>query len=1830
MEQEQPNGTPVNIRNHKLRWIVGLLAATAVALIGATPASALTERPLPASDYTTHALCGAPAPGHASCFAVRLVPQTAAARAHSTPIGLTVHHTVEPASAADGAYGLRPQDLHGAYSLPTSAPVAQTVAIVDAFDDPTVEEDLSPYSQEFGLPTCTHADGCFTKVNQAGEESHYPQFQSGWAGEIALDVETVHAVCQSCHIILVEATNSSAAALEVAENRAVSMGATEVSDSFGGPEPAGEGSAFNHPGTVITASTGDDGYLNWSSSTSGYAGHPNFPASSPDVVAVGGTRLTLNGGSRTGETVWNDGSTLGGGHGAGGGGCSEHPNAQSWQQAVADWAEVGCGEKRAAADVAADADPYSGVAVYRAGSWSTVGGTSLASPIVAATFALAGGSGGVAYPTRTLYGHLGSSALHDVTSGSNGECAKAFDEVGKSAGCTVAEEEQDCQAKLICRAATGYDGPTGVGTPAGLAAFAPPVPSVSSVSPSEGDLGTEVTVEGEHLKGVSSVEFDGVPATHVVEVSATKLTAFAPGHAPGPVDVTVTTGGGTSPTSSADHFTYRPAPAIAAVTPARGPTTGGTEVTITGERLDGVASVSFDGVPATGLTQVSSTEVKVTSPAHPAGEVDVTVEAHGEAGEATSLDRFTYVEPPAVTAVEPRSGTVAGGTEVTIKGAHLAEASAVHFDAAAATDVVEVSASELTATTPAHAEGTVDVTVTTPSGTTAISSVDEFEYVRLPVVEGVAPAEGPIAGGTSVSITGHDLGGASAVTFGGTAATSFTVSSDGEISATAPAHAEGRVDVSVTTPAGTSNLEPADGFTYVAAPGNISPPAISGYPMEGRTLSASDGAWTHAPTSFTYKWLRCDSSGSNCVEIAGATAQTYQPAAADVGSTIEVEVTAHNTGGQGTATSAATNAVVARTSRQFTWSGATPRTSGPTADDWSIGSNWEGGVAPSEALNIGTLTLPSLAGDSDCEVSPRVDVCYQSHDDIAGVEVEKMVVADHYPYVLYGESFTLGAGGLEALSGGTDGEGYAPSFRMPIALGADQQWTVEGTGRGSPGVGGLEFQAPISGESHSLGVDFGEEAVMVMAGSPDSEVGPVTISGANPAKTGSEAIENGLLGIGSEAGEEPQLNATDGNPVHLKDVAMLGHGITGPLTIEGGGLDVGDPAPEEGEPYGKLQVDGTVSLDSATETSFVYGEGATAGTTYTQLEAGGNVDLGGARLSLISDIVSYPKCAEVPAGSELELVRTSGNVEGTFAGVPNGTLLDSCTYADSPVMKILYNQHSVVAKSLGPIPYSFSFSAPYTSGVEREGQTLTAHTGYWGNSPTSYDYQWLRCDSAGNGCAAIAGASSDEYALTSDDAGHRIEAEVTAHNSHGSGSATTSPTGVIATAPEPVNTVLPTISGAAAEGDALTAHVGSWENSPTSYTYQWLRCDSGGANCAAISGQVGTVYFLAAADVGHTIRLEVVGENVYGSTSATSAPTAEVTPPVPAVLSEGPGVVGTAAVGETVVANHGQWTHSPGSYSYKWLRCGSGGAGCSVIAGASEQLYPVVTADVGHTLEVEVTAHNGTAAGTATSPPSAVVTPSSPPADTSPPTISGGTTEGESLNADPGSWERAGAFAYEWLRCDSAGANCVPVAGAAGSSYTLTSADVGRRIEVRVSTSGPGGSASATSAATAVVSAQQSAGGGGGGSGGGSGGGGTGGSGGGSGGGAGGSGAGGGGTGGGGPTVTSGTAVVAAKAPVKRGIAAVALHCTGTGPCSGTLLLQVAATAKHHTNRRAGHGKPLTIGRASFSIAAGGETTVSVHLTGKGGALLRKAGKKGLHVQLAGTGLAPGQLKLVG
>ncbi|MEV0093796.1 carboxypeptidase regulatory-like domain-containing protein [Streptomyces sp. NPDC050738] len=319
--------------------------------------------------------------------------------------------------------GLGPADLQAAYDLPSaSAGGGQTVAIVDAYDNPSAEAELATYRTQFGLPACTTANGCFSKIDQRGGTS-YPAANSGWAGEIALDLQMVSAVCPNCKILLVEADSASMANLGTAVNQAVAKGAKFVSNSYGGAETSNESSYdtayFNHPGVAITASTGDDGY------------GVSYPAASPYVTAVGGTSLTKDTTATRGwsESVW----------AGAGSGCSAYETKPTVQS------DSGC-PRRAVADVSAVADPNTGVAVYNAGAWHVYGGTSASAPIIASVYALAGTPAAGSSPMSFPYARTGD--LNDVTTGTNGSCGT-----------------------YLCQGATGYDGPTGLGTPKGVGAF---------------------------------------------------------------------------------------------------------------------------------------------------------------------------------------------------------------------------------------------------------------------------------------------------------------------------------------------------------------------------------------------------------------------------------------------------------------------------------------------------------------------------------------------------------------------------------------------------------------------------------------------------------------------------------------------------------------------------------------------------------------------------------------------------------------------------------------------------------------------------------------------------------------------------------------------------------------------------------------------------------------------------------------------------------------------------------------------------------------------------------------------------------------------------------------------------------------------------------------------------------------------------------------------------------------------------------------------------------------------------------------------------------------
>ncbi|MGD0190786.1 MAG: S8 family serine peptidase [Rhizomicrobium sp.] len=318
--------------------------------------------------------------------------------------------------------GFSPANLLSAYKIPANAGAPSTIiAIVDAYGYPNAESDLAVYRSQWGLPACTTQNGCFGKFNEKGKMKKYPATNGDWDVEQALDLDMASAMCPNCTLYLVEAKTSSFKNLGTAVDTAATLGAHVISNSYCGVESAGVtkfAKYYDHSGVAITAANGDDGY----------AAGVCAPADFNTVIAVGGTALTTANNTRGwSETVWN----------GTGSGCSAYISKPVWQT------DPSC-STRMVGDTSAVASPSTPVAIYINGEWGTVGGTSVATPLVGGIF---GANGGAVNAASTIYAN--TDDLFDVTTGNNGSCSVAY----------------------FCNAEVGYDGPTGWGTPNGLGAY---------------------------------------------------------------------------------------------------------------------------------------------------------------------------------------------------------------------------------------------------------------------------------------------------------------------------------------------------------------------------------------------------------------------------------------------------------------------------------------------------------------------------------------------------------------------------------------------------------------------------------------------------------------------------------------------------------------------------------------------------------------------------------------------------------------------------------------------------------------------------------------------------------------------------------------------------------------------------------------------------------------------------------------------------------------------------------------------------------------------------------------------------------------------------------------------------------------------------------------------------------------------------------------------------------------------------------------------------------------------------------------------------------------
>ncbi|WP_035797341.1 S53 family peptidase [Kitasatospora mediocidica] len=575
---------------------VPAFALTAMGLLAFAAPAAQAAGATSASPVSVKHVCAAPThPGQMACLALARtdIKEPMVLAPNATPSG----------------YG--PSDLQSAYKLPANGGAGATIGIVDAQDDPNAESDLAAYRSQYGLPACTTANGCFKKVDQNGGTS-YPTGDTGWAGEISLDLDMVSAAAPNAHILLVEATSANMSDLGTSVNTAVSLGAKYVSNSYGGSEDStdtsSDSSYFNHPGVAITVSAGDSAY------------GAEYPASSQYVTSVGGTALTRNSSARGwGETVWSTSSSEGTGSG-----CSAYDPKPSWQT------DTGC-SKRTVSDVSAVADPATGVAVYQTyggSGWAVYGGTSASSPIIASVYADAGTPGSGDYPAKYPYQH--TTALNDVTSGNNGSCSPSY----------------------LCTAGTGYDGPTGLGTPNGTAAFAAGTSTGNTVTvTSPGNQSTttgssvSLQVNGSDSAGGQTLTYSATGLPTGLSISSSGLisgTASAAGTYNVTVKATDTTGANGSASFTWTVSGGTGGNTVTVTSPGNQSTTTGSSVSLQVNGSDSAGgqtlTYSATGLP-TGLSISSSGLISGT--ASTAGTYNVTVKATDTTG-ANGSASFTW------------------------------------------------------------------------------------------------------------------------------------------------------------------------------------------------------------------------------------------------------------------------------------------------------------------------------------------------------------------------------------------------------------------------------------------------------------------------------------------------------------------------------------------------------------------------------------------------------------------------------------------------------------------------------------------------------------------------------------------------------------------------------------------------------------------------------------------------------------------------------------------------------------------------------------------------------------------------------------------------------------------------------------------------------------------------------------------------------------------------------------------------------------------------------------------------------------------------------------
>ena len=1664
---------------------------------------------VPLSQVTAVNVCGAPEPGHAACAAQELVLRSSHRLVHPhvrphptfTQVFPRHHPAAGPAAAPQGSMSSTPASAPGAGTpaylqqaydltyLSQTAGAGDTVAIVDSGDDINAQLDLATYRSTYGLPPCTAGNGCFAKVNESGAASPLPTpAGSDWESEISLDLDAVSALCPNCHILLVETNSSSITDLDAGIAAAISLGANQVSNSWAGTASGPVGvSAFS--GAAIIAATGDHGYPG--------AGVDNYPAAFPGVTAAGGTTLSgAAGGTSTRgytESAWAlNSSGIGWG---GGSGCDTHEPKPAYQ------ADSGC-TGRSYADVSADANPDTGLRVYDSGNggWFVVGGTSLATPLIAAFEALTGVNGATAQ-----WAYTDSALLNDPVAGSTGSCAAGI--------------------AYICNAGTGYDGPTGIGSISG--AIVPGAPGIGGPAIGDGATNSYAQTVGTTTASADRRRLPQRPGHHLL-LAVRHLDRLRPADrrrcTPGrarrrstaqaslsgltPVSPTTTAWWRTNSDGTDYGYDYtmatvdgqqRRAGQQQSLPRLSGQALQGQTVTTsTGSwsptptcyayqwrrSTDGGATwTNIAGATASGYTvatgDLAARSRPWSAPPTPTGPPPPTPP---RSPSAPARPRSRPGPPSRATPTRARSSARVStwnpaGASYTYQWQSSSDGGSTWTNLSGATS----SAYTLTSTDLGHLVR-IAVTAVNAYGTVTASSAGIGPVLNnapinsaLPALTGTPQRTGQLST-TAGTWTGlgdiityqwqRSADGSTWTSINGATASVYTAQFADEGDAV-------RALVTATNASGVTSAPTAP--TQIVAPfppANTAAPVITGVAERGVTLNTSLGTWTGPDNIYAYQWQR--DAGEGYVNISGATAATYTLVSDDEGATVRVLVTASDPDGTITQTSVATapvtDAIPVNTAvpvingtiqRGFTLTSAVGTWAGIGN---SYAYQWQRSPDGATWTNIPAATTATyVVSQGDESDRLRVMVTATNPDGTASTPSAATILIPATPPVAT----------------------TAPSFtgiaqRGNVLTGSQGTWSAVGnayTYQWQRSPDGTTWTAIAGATSLTYTLQTADESdfvrLSVTATNPDGTVtassSPTSVIVATP------PVNTAVPTIVGTALRSASVSATAGT----------WSGVGNTYTAR----------------WQRSTDNGTTwtSIPGATGFSYtiaVADEGSVIRALITAVNPDGTASKGSAATTLISSAPPVAVSSPVITGAPLR-GDTLNSTQGTWTGLGNaysdqwqrsadsgttwtnitGATSDSYTLTtadEGDLVRLLITAVNLDATVSAPSNLTMAVSAtppvntavPGLAGAPARGLVLTSAVGTWNGVGDAFTFQWQR-SSNGTTWTNITGANGSSYQLAPADEGDLVRIVVTGTNADGTASAASPPSATVAAAP-PVNTVLQVIQGTAQRGQTLSSSAGTWLGIGNSYTYQWQHSSDSGTTWTDIGGATTANYPLGTTDENTQLRVVITATNADGTATATSAPSATVPTAAP-VNTVAPTLTGTARRGFILTATPGTWSGIGNTLAYQWQRSTDNGTTWTSIAGATSSTYALGVGDEGAIVRVLVIASNPDATVSASSSPTAVVG-SSPPVNNSLPTIRGIAQRGNTISSTTGAWAGTGnTFTLQWQRSADNGTTWTNITGATGAIYTVQAPDEGDVLRLMVTAANPDGSASAASPASAIA-----------------------------------------------------------------------------------------------------------------------------------------------------------------